>query len=196
MSQKNSYTTSDYVRWDKMMSLTNALYNDGDYKFAMLLMMGSCLGLRISDLRQLTWQQLLSEKSILDLHEKKTKKFRRLKINEVLHEFAADCSDKLGNPTPDSYIMSARLTDKPMSVQYINRRLKKIKQQYQLNCCENFSTHSLRKTFGRHVVEKAENAELGLIRLNKIFNHANIATTRTYLGITQDEQMEMYENLF
>jgi hypothetical protein len=39
---------------------------------------------------------------------------------------------------------------------------------------EHLSTHSLRKTFGRKVVESAgENSEMALIKLSELFNHSS-----------------------
>ena len=61
---------------------------------------------------------------------------------------------------------------------------------------ENFSTHSLRKTFGRKVVESAGmDAEMALIRLSELFNHRDVATTRRYLGLRQSELLETYDLL-
>ena len=81
------------------------------------------------------------------------------------------------------------------SVQYINRQFKEIKRKYALKI-ENFSTHSLRKTFGRKVVESAGmDAEMALIRLSELFNHRDVATTRRYLGLCQSELLETYDLL-
>ena len=81
------------------------------------------------------------------------------------------------------------------SIQYINRRFKEIKRKYALKI-ENFSTHSLRKTFGRKVVESAGmDAEMALIRLSELFNHRDVATTRRYLGLRQSELLETYDLL-
>ena len=59
MSVKNSFTTADYLPWDTMLSLIRRLYNDGDYRFSLLIGCGSFFGLRISDLRTLNWSMLL-----------------------------------------------------------------------------------------------------------------------------------------
>ena len=56
------------------------------------------------------------------------------------------------------------------SVQRINVRLKEIKSKYGIKI-EHLSTHSLRKTFGRKVVENAGgNSEMALIKLSELFN--------------------------
>ena len=61
---------------------------------------------------------------------------------------------------------------------------------------EHFSTHSLRKTFGRKVVEAAgSNSEMALIKLSELFNHADVMTTRRYLGLRTEELLETYDML-
>jgi len=195
MSLKNSHTTSSYIPWDKMLELVQNLYDDGDYRFSLLILAGSCLGLRISDLRRLTWDELLSETRIIELHEQKTGKYRTLRINDRLHSHAQICHEAAG-PAAGSYAFRSRREDKPMNLQYINRRLKVIRDKYGLDCCQNFSTHSLRKTFGRHVYDAAgPDAERALVKLSLAFNHTSPAVTRVYLGLTEEEILSIYDNL-
>ena len=54
----------------------------------------------------------------------------------------------------------------------------------------------MRKTLGRQVVEAAgENSEFALIKLSELFNHADIQTTRRYLGLRSQELLETYDML-
>ena len=79
--------------------------------------------------------------------------------------------------------------------QRINILFKSMKSKYNLKI-EHFSTHSMRKTFGRQVVEAAgENSEFALIKLSELFNHADIQTTRRYLGLRSQELLETYDML-
>lgn len=80
MSVKNSTTVADYIEWDKAVNLVHRLFNDGDYRLSLLVGCGIFFGLRISDILQLTWDMLLSDKSF-ELIEKKTKKHREIRIN-------------------------------------------------------------------------------------------------------------------
>ena len=82
-----------------------------------------------------------------------------------------------------------------MSNQIVNRHFKSIKVRYQIKT-RNFSTHSLRKTFGRRVVDTAgPDAEMSLIKLSEIFNHASPLVTRRYLGLRQEELGEVDDSL-
>lgn len=81
------------------------------------------------------------------------------------------------------------------STQRINVLFKEVKSKYSLKV-EHFSTHSMRKTFGRKVVEAAgENSEFALIKLSELFNHSDVQTTRRYLGLRTEELMETYDML-
>lgn len=60
------------------------------------------------------------------------------------------------------------------STQRINVLFKEIKTKYHLKV-EHFSTHTMRKTFGRKVFESAgENANMALMRLSELFNYSTI----------------------
>ena len=82
------------------------------------------------------------------------------------------------------------------SIQRINVLLKGIKVKYGLKSVKNFSSHSLRKTFGRHVYEMADtNGEMALVMLSELFNHSNIAITKRYLGLRKEEILHCYDLL-
>ena len=82
-----------------------------------------------------------------------------------------------------------------LTSQMVNRQLKMIKTRYQVRI-HNFSTHSLRKTFGRRVVSMAgPDAEMALIKLSELLNHASPMVTRRYLGLSREELGEVYDHL-
>lgn len=81
------------------------------------------------------------------------------------------------------------------STQRINVVFKEIKKRYNLKI-EHFSTHTMRKTFGRKVFESAgENANIALMRLSELFNHSNMSITKIYLGLREQELLETYDLL-
>ena len=193
MSRKNSHTTSDALNWNDALNLIHRLYKDGDYRLSLLVGCGCFFGLRISDLRTLRWNMLLEGKTF-ELHEKKTGKYRVVKINQDFQKHIQECYEALGITNPEEYCF---LSSKKVvfSTQRINVLLKGIKQRYNLKV-GNFSTHTLRKTFGRKVVAMAgENAEVALIKLMELFNHSSLAITKRYLGLRQEELLENYDLL-
>ena len=193
MSLRASVTTADYLEWDTMLSLVRKLYRDGNYRMSLLIGCGAFLGLRISDILNLNWEMLLRGDKFT-LIEKKTGKRRTIRVNSSFLRHISDCHKALSvvdNAEPCFLNRYGTV----YSVQYINRQFKEIKRKYALKI-ENFSTHSLRKTFGRKVVESAGmDAEMALIRLSELFNHRDVATTRRYLGLRQSELLETYDLL-
>ncbi len=193
MSLKNSNVTSDYMEWDSMLSLVRKLYRDKEYRLSLLIGCGSFFGLRISDLLTLTWSVLLDNDRFM-LVEKKTGKRREIKINSDFQEHIKECCKALNVVDKDEKCFISRKKT-VYSTQRINVLFKEIKSKYGLKV-EHFSTHSMRKTFGRKVVEAAgENSEFALIKLSELFNHSDIMTTRRYLGLRTEELLETYDML-
>lgn len=193
MSVRNTYRTSDYVEWDSMLTLIRRLYRDGDYRMSLLIGCGSFFGLRISDLLTLTWAMLLSDDKFT-LNEKKTGKRRVVKINKDFQKHIRDCHDALNiqNDNEKCFLSRKKVV---YSTQRINVLFKEIKEKYHLKV-DHFSTHSMRKTFGRKVYQSAGNdAAIALMRLSELFNHSNVAITKVYLGLRQEELLETYDML-
>lgn len=193
MSLKYSNTTADYLNWDEMTNLTRRLTKDGNYKMSLLISIGCFWGLRISDILALRWKQILNADEFT-IQEKKTGKSRTIRINSQLKRHIADCYKNINPVSINSPILISQ-KGTVYSIQRVNKILKEIKTKYKVNV-KNFSCHSLRKTFGRQVYnQNAENAELALVKLMELFNHSNVAITKRYLGIRQDELLETYDCL-
>ena len=185
MAKKNQLTTSNPLPFDELTRFINRLCQDKEYQWAMYVQLSFCTACRASDVLKMRWKDVLGVPSIT-IVEKKTKKPRKISFNpsvqQKFDEFwrALDCPDK------EEYIMKSTHSDQPFTIQYINSKLKKFKWKYRLSI-ENFSTHTFRKTFGRYVYESNNRSAESLILLNKILNHTSIQTTKTYIGITQEE---------
>jgi integrase len=194
MSAKNSNTTADYVEWNTAINLVHRLYKDKDYKMSLLIGCGIFFGLRISDILQLSWEMLLDDSSF-ELIEKKTQKRREVRINKGFQKHIWDCYNALLITDKSEKCFKSR-ERRVYSIQRINMLLKDIKKKYGIKSVKNFSTHSLRKTFGRHVYERADsNGEMALVMLSELFNHSNIAITKRYLGLRKEEIMGCYDLL-
>jgi integrase len=193
MSAKFSTTTSDFLEWNQSMNLIRNLFNDGNYKMSLLISFGVFWGIRISDILSLKFIQVYNLDEIT-IVEKKTKKNRTIKINAKLKLHISDCYEKIKPRTTDEFIFTSQ-KGSVYSVQRINVILKDLKVRYNLKI-KNFSSHSLRKSFGREIFNRsAENAELAIVKLSHLFNHSNPAITRRYLGITQKELLDTYDVL-
>lgn len=193
MSVKFSSTTADFLEWGDATRLVRNLYDNDNYTLSMLVACGIFFGLRISDLLTLTWEQLLNCETI-ELKEIKTGKKRTLKINPQLQKHIKACYGKIQPAnTAQPCFMSQKQT--VYSIQRINIIFKGLKIKYRLDIA-NFSSHSLRKTFGRRIYDLAGvNSEHALIKLSEVFSHSNTQITRRYLGLKQEEIFELYDSL-
>lgn len=193
MALKNQYTTADYIEWDVAMNLIRRLYRDGQFRMSLLIGCGCMFGLRYSDLSRLTWYNLLSDDKLI-VYEQKTGKRREIRINKAFQRHINDCYKALAIVDPQELCFVGK-SKTALSIQAVNRNFKVIKERYLLRI-NNFSTHSLRKTFGRRVVDMAgADAEMALIKLSELFNHASPMVTRRYLGLRREELGEVYQML-
>ena len=136
---------------------------------------------------------LLNKEAKFILIEKRTGKRREVKINREFHKHIKDCYQALTIQNMDELCFNSG-RNKAYSIQWINLILKELKYRYNLKT-NHFSTHSLRKTFGRKVFESSDNAELALVKLMELFNHSNVSITKRYLGLRQEEILETYDCL-
>lgn len=193
MSNKFSNTTADYLDWNQAMNLVRKLYDDKNYRMSLLISFGAFWGLRISDILSLRWNDI-NNKDAFQLIEKKTQKNRDIKINAQLKRHISDCYNIVRPVSPEEFVFISQ-KGTIYSIQRINVILKDLKVKYDLKI-KNFSSHSLRKCFGRTIFERSgENAELAIVKLSQLFNHSSTSITRRYLGISQKELMDTYDIL-
>ena len=176
-----------------MLNLIRKLYRDGDYRMSLFIGCGCFFGLRVSDLRKLTWSMLLGDDKFI-INEQKTGKRRIVKINSDFQKHIQQCYEALQITNMDEACFLSR-KNMVMSTQRINVRLKEIKKRYNIKI-DNFSCHSLRKAFGRKIFESSgENAQMALVKLSELFNHSSVAITKIYLGLREKELLETYDLL-
>lgn len=186
MSLKGSKTTATALKWEEAQKLILKLERDKKVIFALLIATGIYTGLRIGDILTLTWDNLTSDQ--IELKEQKTGKYRKITVNPALNEIA---TRNRGLKT--GLVFTGQKSKNALTVQYVNVALDQIAKKYDVK--GNFSTHSLRKTFGRHVWEINGESDKSLVILSEILNHQSIATTKIYLGIRDKEIQDVYKNL-
>lgn len=196
---KGGHGAADALDWDEAVRLVYALLRDGRYRDCMLVCCGCCLGLRISDLIRLKWTDLLG-RDRFTLQEQKTGKRRTLKINSLLRQVTDECHAALAVDDDFQPVLAVSGGDgtKAISRQRADQILKECKETYHLKSAGTFSSHSLRKTFGRKVYfaqcEKG-NGDHALTLLSDVFGHSNVSITKRYLGLREEEILSVYDTL-
>jgi len=151
----------------------------------LLFTMGINTGLRISDLLKLTVADV-RDRATVAITEKKTGKKKEFPLNDtvqaVLRPFIKGMADH-------EFIFQSR--------KGINRAISR-QQAYNIinNACkkcgvnDEIGTHTLRKTFGYHHYKQNKDVAF----LQKILNHSAPSITLRYIGITQEEINNSYNN--
>ena len=181
MSLKGSKTTSDYLEYDESIRLINELKNDGEYLMSLFILISINTGLKVSDILKLTWNDFKT-KYIISNDE-------ILILNENVINYGLYVKEKLNIEKNDFIFKSKK--NRIFSIQRINVLLKNYKIIYNVKC-DNFSTHSLRKTFGRKVFFNAEKHEKMdvLNALNKFLGQTDILDTINYLALDKNDIFE------
>ncbi|MCE4566030.1 tyrosine-type recombinase/integrase [Maribellus sp. CM-23] len=194
MSLPGQRTTTSSMDWDDFKSLIFKLERDKNYKYCLLITIGTFTGLRISDLLQLKWCQF-DDADYLNVVEKKTKKDRKIKINPDLLDLIGRIKVKMEITDTNQYIFLNRYGTKPIDRSWVNVNLKKIFKKYNIKVEGNVSTHMFRKTLGNRVLKLNNYSNESIVLLNNLFQHSSIQVTKVYLGIKEREIMSVYDSL-
>lgn len=174
----------------------------------MLFIVGINFGLRVSDLRELRFCDLIDDglrfKDVVPVFEKKTrntrkrKKNRYITINQAVIDAVMLYLEHTAGVSLSDYMFrsespNGRDKNRPLSARNIDRILKQIASAVGLSV--KMSTHTLRKTFCYHQMLISGNDPRKLLLLQKMMGHASVAQTLDYIGITEDEMIDAYRDL-
>ncbi len=157
--------------------------NKRDYLFFVL---GINSALRVSDLLELKFEDLINEKLTplehIKLKETKTGKHNKIAIsNGVKKAIVSYVQDFYKGNLEDYVFYSRKGQNKP-----IQRAMawKIIKSAAEAIGIKDIGTHSLRKTWAYHSYK----AGTDIVIIQDMLNHSSPAITLRYIGITQDEK--------
>ena len=166
----------------------------------MLFLVGINLGIRASDLCYLKYNFFMNDdgtfKDFYTLQPKKTKKmgkFVKLYFNQTVKKAITDyiCEYPVNNL--EDYLFKSRKGDGAISERSLWKIIVDVSEEAGIN--KNVGSHTLRKTFGRFVFHNAEDKNNALVILQTIFNHSSPAVTSKYIGLTDDEISDVFNNL-
>jgi integrase len=193
---KNIKSTVEPIRdWEKIQEIKSLLLSEQKFRDWLMFTLGLNFALRISDLLKLrvsdVYDNDMYPKNRVILREKKTGKENILTITNGSRESLIQYSKVTQIKYSDDFLFKSRQggnrpIDRVQAYRIINSLVRKVG----LNDI-NVGTHSLRKTWGYFAYKKF-NLSLDDIMLK--LNHQSIQSTKRYIGLTQEEKMEI-ENI-
>lgn len=175
---------------NKIEEMKKVLLEQGKGKRNYLIFkVGINIGLRISDIIKLKVSDIRYENGTMrddiTIIEKKTNKKKVFRFN-------AELKDELDNYTKNmkqfEYVFKSRNgVNQPLTRVQVYRFLNEAAKLTKIE--HAFGTHSLRKTMGYFFYLKYKD----VATLQTIFNHSSPSITLRYIGISQDEINDMYE---
>lgn len=179
---------TNYLEWEHFLAFLAHLKG---HKLRLLFAIQGYCGLRVGDTLKLKWEDILNKNQI-DIIEEKTGKHRTVYLNK---DIIAMIKQEYKGQSPTLYVFRGNNKNKAVSIEYVNRTLKKMFIDNGIDCSGNISSHLFRKTFGRRVMDVDNWSDKSLVLLNEIYGHATISTTKIYLGIRQEEIKNVYHSL-
>ena len=147
-------------------------------RIATILVLEYNLGIRLSDVLNLTMRSFVAERGRirLDIYEKKTGKYRNFIVPDEVYNFVRDYAYE------NSINPQAKLF--PVSERAVLKHLELVCDYLDL---EGIGTHSFRKAFATNIyVNSGYNVEL----VRRLLQHSSSAVTTRYIGIGSQELEE------
>lgn len=190
----------DYLH-EKALSATRLDTQKAAYRDWFLFVVGINVGLRVSDLTNLKWDNIFEAdmKTFVDGRNKEEQKTGKMKLicpNEYMKKVVREYlyfSDV--EPESDECVFLSGRKNKDGGYSSISdAAVEKMIKEVTGECgiIGNYNTHSLRKTYAYHkyMMYVQNNDPLALVKVQKDLNHRNSSDTARYLGITRDEQIK------
>lgn len=205
--QGEKQTVYPIKRHEDIIAMANWLLEHKGKKYVLAYTLGINLGLRANELLSLRMNQVFTPNGSvrmiddvedtsdgLEVYQSKTSKYRIVFLNRA-------CKDVLEWYFPDKgeylhcngYLFPSR-EGGHIQVDTFRKALKEAAKACGLK--QNIGTHTLRKTWGWHQYKfNSEKANLDITMLQRAFGHSSPEVTLRYLGITDEEDKALYQNM-
>ena len=184
--------TSDYIDFnDAMLRGNEILWHGRQPQVGFYIILSVNIGRRVSDVLKFRHSDLIGRKvgDVLQIREQKTGKIVDITLNTTVIEAYAYLTRRM-KCKPNEYVFISQKNHVFVTTT-INRMLKRVFAGY----APVISSHSLRKSFGRHVYNQLGKNENALVYLSELFGHSSLTVTRRYLGIRKQELANIYLSL-
>lgn len=146
----------------------------------LLFKIGINSSLRISDILPLKREDFMGDH--VRLFEKKTGKYKELRINDAVRQAIDELAPSSG------YLFPSRKGEKPITPTQAWRILNAAAERAGLTI--NFGTHTMRKTFAYHAYNGGKGVDITL--LMRVLNHSSARETLRYIGIEQEQVDDVF----
>lgn len=163
----------------------------------LLIALGISFGLRIKDLLQLQWDDLLnSDNSIRNSYttiESKRRRVREIEINSLAQWAITEYLTSINYEIKKSdYLFRSQKTNKPLNISSACMLIKNTLKKAEVNPEYNYCSHSLRKTTGSNMYNNGAD----VWEISNLFGHQSMQQTLCYIGITKKRTKELYNGLY
>ena len=183
---KGSSITVEPIRNPKDIKAIKRMLADNPRDLC-IFVLGINTNLRASDILSLRVRDVRGKDELV-LREKKTKKIRRITLNDAVKKVIENHLASMSDPDDESYLFLG-LRGNPLTVPTLSRMVKTWCQA--INLPGNYGSHSLRKTWGYH---QRVSFGMGLPELMVCFNHSSQRQTLDYLCVQPEEVRDIYMN--
>lgn len=166
----------------------------------LIFLIGINISLRASDLCDIKWSFFLNKdgtfKDGYSLQPKKTKKtgkFVKVYFNETIKKTIKNYLEEYPIEDLNDYVFKSRQGNSHITSIHLGKIIKDTAKEAGIK--QNVCSHSLRKTFGFWVYHQAKDKDGALIILQEIFKHSSPAITSRYIGLTDNEISEVFNEL-
>lgn len=202
------HTSEPIKKLEDIFAISDYLISSGRYRDNMLFIVGINFGLRVSDLRELRFSNLINPnltfKDSFAVFEKKTrntrhkKKNRYVTINDAVVQAVTLYLEHTEGVCLNDYLFKSESnrganSGKPLTPKSIDRILKGVSDDLNLNI--KMSTHTLRKTFCYWMMISGNGDQRRLFLLQRMLNHSSPLQTLDYIGLTSEEICDAYTKL-
>ena len=191
---------------DKHIAESKTDYNKKRWcRNKLIFLLGINLGIRGSDLCELRWNDIFYDNfefrektNIQPIKTRNTSgKYVSLFFNDTAKTAIKEYIELYPIKDINGYVFESKRTSDNGSTHIdrisIGRMLKSVAKECGIK--RNINSHSLRKTFGYQVWHNANNKDNALSMLQYIFGHSSQVVTQRYIGVEDEEIMEVYNSL-
>lgn len=190
---------ANHIEWYNLIYFINKTEKDGHLKISLFATLSTFFVLRISETLSLKWKDILNKDQFIleeskNNRQDKNPKKRLITINSDIQRKIKYVYEKWNRPNINQHIFLNNKGTKPVSRQYINKRIKQLFYRYNISQ-QNLSSHSFRKSFCREYLRKYNYSNYAFEIIRDLLNHRDIYTVKTYLGIREEEIQSVYQSL-